>query len=639
MRLPSVQLGRFLLAPLAFVACSLSQITRAEFAMAQDAPLKPARSDFDLREFSDFINFDLSVPRPRGPLQREGRLIRTLVGQVVDHAGAPIVGAQVVFTEPIGQGTEDFDENYDKTDELGRFFVEGDELRERLVVRRGDGLVWNVPVATDDRVLRVQWPAPGRVTIVIDPELLPPGSEIGIVSVEYWAGMSPLRRKATTDASGAAIVDDLLPGTFRVVANRPLVTDEGGREYAAREFGQFTIAAGQQQELRFAPEAMIPVVGKTETPGACVIVQRQRTRYLQNRAVVDGVFCDDAGAFVAHVLGPGWYCLTVKMRPAPENSRQGGFREVVPPPIHRVRFVVDESTTTVAVDFDKPRDPTVEFVHRTLDSDGPLNVSWSHTDVQAAMLVGHADRAGVAAELLRILGDDQAPHDWKYPTLQALGGMTETPGVTEGLLALLAKPAGGLRPGQLFAPLHRATEDLDRIVDAVSAYNEDEDWRTRWGVQYYLGRMAHEHPQLKDRVIPLLLAGLRDPVERIRSGAAATLGWLDAKQAADDLRALRDDPNDKVRLWAARAMWQTSGDPQPLVEIATDLLNRENDDYEAKKDAAYALREVDDIPQEAIDALTRYAGNQDKPPFNDRKALLQYQLGRIARGVLERQDY
>jgi HEAT repeat protein len=338
------------------------------------------------------------------------------------------------------------------------------------------------------------------------------------------------------------------------------------------------------------------------------------------------------------VPGPGLYCLTVKMRPAPEESRQGGFIEDVPPPIHRVRFTVDEATENVAVDFEKPVDPTVAFVHETLDSEGPLNVSWSHTDVQAAMLVGYADRAGAAAELLRILGDDQAPHDWKYPSLQALGGMTETPGVIEGLLALVDKPAGDLRPSQLFAPLHRATQHVDVIVERIGAHYDDDNWRTRWSAQYYLGRMAHEQPQIKDRVIPILLAGLRDPIEQIRSDAAATLGWLDAKQAADDLRTLLDDPNYKVRLWAARSIWQTSGDQQPLLAIATELLCRDDDDYEAKKDAAYALREIKDIPQEAIDALTRFASNQDMPPFNDHKTLLQFQLGRVARGILEEQD-
>ena len=149
--------------------------------------------------------------------------------------------------------------------------------------------------------------------------------------------------------------------------------------------------------------------------------------------------------------------------------------------------------------------------------------------------------------------------------------------------------------------------------------------------------MAHEHPELKEQVVPVLVTGLGDANERIRRDSVAALGWLEASLAAPELTKLLDDPSYKVRLWTARAIWQTTKNRDPLIGMATAILLGDDSDLEAKKDAIHALREVPDLPQEVLTSLTTYGANADKPPFNDHEKLLRYQLGNAARELLKTQ--
>ena len=625
------------------VAIVPTHAAAGDAAAADNVPSKQARSQFDLREFDDFINFDLSVPRPRGPLQIEDRSIRTVHGQVLDHFGQPVVGAQVALAEEIGKHNEDFNENYDKTDESGRFLVQGNSSRCRVVVRRAKGKLLNIPLTAEQGDVRVVWPAPRRVRLVVDAARCWPDTSIFLSSTEYWAGMEPLRMKATIDAHGVAILDDVPMGTFRVYVVRPLVTPDGGELYAERELGQFSVGAAEVNEVRLDDDPVIRVEGDAALPGACALIHREQLRYTHIIGIVDAVFCDDKGRFTARVPGPGVYRLEVKAAPKPpltkqERERQDTFEQDDENPILMThRFVVDEKTEAVKLDLQAKVDPTIAFVHATLDSQPPSFASWSHSDVQAAWLVGHEDRAGVVKELVRILNDPQAPHLWSYPTLQALGDMTETPGVVDALLTMMDSPDHLGRRAGLIHALHKAESDLPRIIERVSQHTKDYEMTDRWGVLSTLARIAFAHPETKEQVIPVLITGLDDEDERIRSDSARSLGLLQAKLAAPELTKLLEDPSYKVRLWAARALWQTTKNRQPLIEMTTTILLRDDDDLQAKKDAILALSDVPELPQEILDALTTYAANNDKPPFNDPQELMRYQLGMAARARLKEQ--
>lgn len=610
----------------------------ADDGAADDVPLKATRSEFDLRDFRDFINHDLSVPQPGGKMPTGDRTIRVIQGRVVDREGQPIAGAQIAFAEAVGRHNLDYDECYDLTDELGRFVVQGDGERTRIVVRRGAGQVWNVPIEAKQTFVLAMWPAPSRVRVAIAPELSAPGAKITLASKKYWAGMGPLRVEAVLGDDGTAKFENVLPGDFRVYTRQPLVRESVGSEYAEREFGQVTIAAGETRELTYDGTGRVPVRGEAPD-GWCVVIERERTRYEDTFGYVDGVLVGDDGKFVAHVPGPGVYKLNVKARPVAtvDGELVAGQRIFVNGVALRRRFVVDAMTKAVELAAEEDVDPTVAFVHNELDSEGPMNVSWSYTDVQAAQLCRHKDRAGVAAELLRILNDPHAPHDWTYVTLQAVGGMTDTPEVVEGLIKLLAAPREGVGAGSLIEALSTTERDVPRIVDIILPYCRHDQWTVRWKAHYCLGRMAIKHPEIKPQITPSILAALGDEHERIRSDAASQLGWMEIKPAAADLIPLLGDSSYKVRLAAARALWQTTGDSGAIVPMATEVLAQEGSDFEAKKDAAYALRDVVDLPPETRDALRLHADYPQGPPFNNHADVMRFQLASIAKEILKAQ--
>jgi hypothetical protein len=417
------------------------------------------------------------------------------------------------------------------------------------------------------------------------------------------------------------------------------VLESGGSEYSEREFGQVTIAAGETRELTYDGSGRIPVRGVAEG-GWCVEIERERTKYVDTFGYVDGVLVGENGKFTAHVPGPGLYKVVVKSRPAPVMDRR--LRQMRPEfsVVMMRRFVVDESTKLVDLTAEEHVDPTVAFVHQTLDSRGPPNVTFSHMDVQAAWLARHEDRAGVAAELLRILNDPHAPHDWTYVSVQALGGMTDTPAVVDGLFALLDDPPADVSVGSMIGALHHIDAEAPEsvtgaVVRRFIALTRDDQWEVRWSAYYYLGRMTIKHPEIKSEIAPTMIVGLVDENERIRRDAAATIGWLEIKPGSVDLLPLLGDPSYMVRLAAARALWQTTGNGEALVSMATEILAQDNDDYEAKKDAALALRDAGELPEETRDALRAYTGFPGRPPFNNNADLMRFQLGSVAKTILE----
>src|SRR6185436_645644 len=98
-------------------------------------PLKPARTPLETTDLRPFTSLNLGIPETYGS-QGAGRELRTLHGQLVDNFGQPIAGAMVGLQEEIGFQNPTSLENIDKTDELGRFLVRADLLKDRLEVHR-----------------------------------------------------------------------------------------------------------------------------------------------------------------------------------------------------------------------------------------------------------------------------------------------------------------------------------------------------------------------------------------------------------------------------------------------------------------------------------------------------------------------
>ncbi len=109
-------------------------------AFAAEPDPKPSLSRFEMRVFNNFISYDLSRPKLHGLMENMGLETRTVRGRALAHTGRPIVGALVALCEDIGYSGNCCDENFDITDQLGRFFLVGGLDRTRVVVAfSGDG--------------------------------------------------------------------------------------------------------------------------------------------------------------------------------------------------------------------------------------------------------------------------------------------------------------------------------------------------------------------------------------------------------------------------------------------------------------------------------------------------------------------
>jgi hypothetical protein len=308
----------------------------------------------------------------------------------------------------------------------------------------------------------------------------------------------------------------------------------------------------------------------------------------------------------------------------------GKFRFTVPE--GATEFVLSEQDVAA-----KKGSPTVQFVHGVLESEMPpseIMHTWSYSDVQVAELVRHEDRAGVAAELLRILSDPTTPYEWTHVTLQALEQMTETEGVVEGLLALLKNPPARLDRGKFSSALREPKRKVSEVIDAILPLVEESKARQRWGAYYALGQIAGKQPEFRQRIAPILIGGLADPFYMIREHAAGALGWAEVAEAKEPLAALLNDPDTRVRLAAGRALWKIDGDRQPLVQLATGLLAHES--METRQHAANAVSELEKLPPATLDALRANLLEESGPPFRSREDSARTWLSRAARSILEK---
>jgi hypothetical protein len=146
--------------------------------------------------------------------------------------------------------------------------------------------------------------------------------------------------------------------------------------------------------------------------------------------------------------------------------------------------------------------------------------------------------------------------------------------------------------------------------------------------------MALKHPDIKPLIAPAVIAALSDEDERIRRDAAARVGWLGIQVDREALRGMLADGDYRVRLAAAKSLWQLTGDSESLLVEATKILGALDDDHEPKKDAALAIEDVENLPAEIIESLERHAQFDKRPPFQDHVETSRYQLATIAKRIL-----
>ncbi|MAG93678.1 MAG: hypothetical protein CMJ48_08010, partial [Planctomycetaceae bacterium] len=512
-------------------------------------------------------------PRSRGTFANFGFETRTVRGRVVDHEGKPVVGALVAFAERIGYSGECFDENFDKTDEMGRFLVEGDLERTRVVVRRSATAIWNVNLKPEQEFVAITWPKPATCHITVDPSLCNPNDDLTITTTRYCAGMSVIRVKARIDADRRATVANLIPGDYFIAANKSITIGDAD-ETTPVEIGHFSIEPGEEKRVSCVQGGQRRVVGKIPKAGVRMRlrVERQKLRYEDWTRCVGFVACAEDGSFRTRPLEPGRYLLRF-VGPAPAN--RGGFRGFgfpAGPVTVKHRLDIPNDDVPIELTVGGKQQGTSAFVHQTLDREA--SGLWSNADIQISELLAHPDRKGVSEELLRITNDPLAPYSWRRPALRALGGMTDSPKVIDALLEKLksvprSDTKAKARVIRAFAGCKHSSR---KIVESIAEYRNDENLRVRWATYDTLARLVHVDPDNRERIIGWLVEMLSDPWDRIRADVAATLGRLAANQSVPALRKARNDPVGKVRVWSAWAIARITHERRQAVELMTERL-------------------------------------------------------------------
>ena len=629
---------RLRLVCLTFAAALLSTVALCQQAVAAESSQAPKsqRSQFDLLEVREFISQTLSRTESEGSHHLWGMQTRTVRGRVVDHTGQPVVGAYVAFVEPAGFGRNCYDENFDKTDEAGRFLVEGDFLKSRLVVSRGRRQVWSTDVERTADSVDVVWPQPGSVRVTVDAKLLPQDTPlIQITAIRYRGGATHIQYPP--DENHSIEVNDQMPGEFTVAVQRTIKTGNHS-ETRFVEVGTFQSEPGANLAVNRQASGQRRVSGKCPAePGgpAILYVERVRTKYDDGYRLFELIACED-GTFETSPLPPGSYMLRFKRIPKPKPAAQpqvetSFFRPAYAEPEWRYRIVVPETDEPLAVDVSPPADKVVARIQNILDSQGPLNVSWSHTDVQVAQLVRDPDPEAVQRELLRLYRDPNTPQEWQYPIRRALGGMLESP---EVLGALLEKLRVSDDLGErttilgLFRDSKRATKE---IIDAVAEYRHDENVYIRSSALNSLGRLVDADETFRPIIIPWLIEATTDPYDKLRSDMVATLGRIKAEEAVPALEVAMEDPIGKVRVMAAWALWRITGERDRPIKLMTVRLRAS--DHSGKVDAANFLGEFGELPEITIKQLRPFTLVEVKPPYRGEK-LLKFQLKSAATRTL-----
>ena len=601
---------------------------------------KAERSQFDMEEVRRFISRTLSRPASEGSLRVWGTQTRKVHGRVVDHDGQPVAGAHVAFVEPIGFSRQCYDENFDKTDDQGRFLVEGGLLKSRLVVQRSDTQVWATQITGKDEKVEIVWPKPATVRISVDADLLQQDAPIvRVTSARYRGGMSTLTEQYELDEKNSAEITNQLPGEFTISVQRTIkVGDHSESRYV--EVGSFRAEPGADLAVQCRQPSNRRVSGKCPSAlngPAILYVDRVRTAYEDGYRTFDLVACED-GTFTTVPLPPGNYVLRLKRAPQPKPKRAparaiSGFVPRYAEPEWQHRFVVPDADKPVTVDTSPPQDKVVAMVQRVLESRGAINVSWSHTDVQVAQMQRAPDRDAVQRELLRLYRDPTTPQQWRYVIRRTLGGLLDSSDVLNALFEQLRSADHLGDRTAVFGIFRDSKRASKEIIDTIAEYRHDENIYIRSSALNAFGRLIDADEAMRPVILPWLIEATTDDYDRIRSDMAATLGRIKAEEAVPALEVAMEDPIGKVRVMAAWALWRITGERERPIKLMTVRLRAS--DHSGKVEAARFLGEFDELPEITLKQLRPFTLVEVKPPYRGEK-LLKVQLKSAATATLQK---
>jgi hypothetical protein len=607
-------------------------------AANHQAALKAERSQFDMREVKDFISHTLMLSQPEGSLHVWGMQTRTVSGRLVDHAGQPIEGAYVAFVEPQGFSHNCYNENFDRTDEEGRFLVEGDLLRSRIVVRRGRTQHLAVNVADNADSVDVVWPEPATVRLTVDPEFLGPEDRAVCVRPTRQTGLSSLFVPLELDEKNSIEITDQLPGEFAVCTLRSI---RAGKRSVSRyvEVGTFEVAAGEKLSMDYH------TVGKRRVSGKCpaalkgpaiLTVDRIPASPEDAYRCFDHVLCED-GTFETAPLPPGRYVLRFREPPQPKapGIRLPVTRSLRPVPTvkeWRHRIVVPTADEPLNVVLSSSATDARSRIESILDAQRDIHVS-AFRDFGIMRLGMTFTEDEVRQELLRLFKAPDTPQEWKYSIRKLFGQNLDDDEVYAAMLDQLANAERLSDRIAVLSEFRNSQTRIRAIVDAIAPYRNAQEVRLRWSALKALGRLIDRDESLRETILPWLIEATSDRYEGIRFDMVATLGRIGAEESVPALNTAIKDPVGKVRVMAAWALWRITGERERPIKLMTIRLRA--DDHSGKVLAARYLGEFDQLPEITVKQLRRHTLVDVKPPYRGEN-LLRFQLKNAALSSLKK---
>lgn len=620
------------------------------FGSAADQPIPTGKEKlaFNLKTFKPFIDFDLSRPKPTCSMRDMGIPGRRAEGQLVDDQGKPLQGVAVALVEPIGYSSHCYHDNFDITDDQGRFLVDGSVAKTRLVFRNPKGRIWKVNLRPGEELVRVAWPAAATVTLQVPADVAEVGQSLSIQTRRYWSGMAVMRQSAEVNADGVALFEGVIPGEYYVTATKEIEV-AGKQQSRLVEVAQFTVEAGAKKRVackggdsvltgHYAIKAD-PLLGNL---GAFVLIERVQVSYEDQPPLGDLLNLDEAGKFESGPLSPGVYRVRVTAKsPAPLGARFGGAR------FGGARFgggdrtlrswqvEVDGSEDRIDLDSRPEPDAFVVGIDSVLQSAASAT-GRLRADRYVSELEKLGDRKRIEALMLESLSDPTFPYPQRRVIPEILSAMTDSPTVVRGLIDALEHPVSEKEQGAVVRAFQSSPQMVDEIVAALRRFVEDPNHITRSITIRALGELAVKHPEHADVIAKLLTKGLEDPWETIRSTAADYLGRIGSTDALPALLKASDDRHGPVAVMAAFSAWKISGDPEDFYPITTRVLSGEG--VAGLWDAAYFMTNVAEkhpVPEQTQGALRRVATMAGKPPF---RSTFEYEQSRAAKAAQKMLD-
>ena len=600
---------------------TLGAIQEDDFSTIEN--LKMTRSDFPMKDLHNFITFDLSRPVSRGSIEQVGGSIRTLHGKLVDHQGDPIVNAIVVLVERIGYSDNLYDENFDRTDDQGRFVVRGHDDRVALVFKKGKKLTWRVSIPPFDRdrldpeFQLVQWPAPSSCRIKPDADFVfNESQEFELVTAEYWAGMSPLTFNANLE-NGIVVFENLLPTKYSVLTNIPVKDAEGNFQQRRVQIGSIEVAAGENKELELTVTGRVAGVSLPWKDAKTVRIFTAKKKYESVVQQVDVAYPQD-GTFKTRKLPPGEYTVRIQMAENVEAEAQAGgipglFRNSQTgngPEIVRTLKLI-EGQGEQAVEFEELSE-AIARLHQILESK-PTG-SWSHMDVQRVQIVSLKENEQVVNELIRIVGDIGSPSNWRYVAIDSLARMTDKPEVVDFFMSKLGE-LDTYSTSFIRAFNHCDLDVAKRAIPKLAELTNNPVRQTRGATYNTLAHLGAKHKSLLADIIPIMLNGLDESSTQTQIGVISNLGFWKAEEALPKLIELKkNSQSQSVKVYAAKAIWKINGDAEQAIKMMIVALY--SDDMDGKEVAAGALADFPELPDLAIKALNFTANFEPAPPVD-----------------------